>query len=335
MKTRQWLSQANKKPSTKKAIEYKEKTFRSTTLELRNKALSEENFFRSILTGCDLTGTALRHANLEEATLIGTTLTRTDLQGANLNKAKLTNAGFFSTKLQGARLNNTILGDFEPNHSLKSYKNSKQTNAVFFNTLNDIPTELDRLNRECTQNTPQSTLQAMVAHSLINQLAKAPTDEVIPLLAQYKDHDFFNGFDWAAHTPSFIRGLTQDTARGMGTQLTPTKMALSAYFLIQQPKLTTHLTDLLHFFTTKERKTALITAIESNQALRNSLDLDKLQNNDTALTQILNTRRHLFHTERKPNQTASSKQLFSLFRSSSNFTESSDSSMRIRLKPKD
>lgn len=249
----------------------------------------------------------------------GANLTRMNLEGANLSHANLSKAKFFHTKLKGATFTDTQFSAFEPNYPLNSYKNSEQTHAVFFNTLDDIQPELDR-HQETNSNHP--TLKAMVAHSLVTLLAKAPAETGLAKFIESENHPFFNRFDLAAQTPSLLRGLVQDTARGMSTApLTPSTLKLCAYFLIHMPKLSAEQSDLLYFFSVKERKNALIQAISTDDTLK-GLTTGKYQESTCALTQILNTRRHLFHTERKPNETASSKALFGLFSQNQSLNES-------------
>lgn len=279
----------------------------------KNKNLPNKNF-----SGRSLTLHSFENSILTGANFTNADLTRANLQGANLTEANLSNASFFNAKLQGAQFNQATFSPFEPDHHLNSYKNSKHTSAIFFNSVDDIPAELNHLAANAN-NHPQATLQAMVAHSLVNKLAIAPADTVMEKLLEYKAHDFFAGYDWAAHYPSFVRGLM----RGQSPlNLHDARMALCAYFLIHMPRLTSEEKDLHDAFLTEKRKDQLNQMIEKDQRLKNTLSLDKLTENNCAFTHIINTRRHLFRTERDPNETKHSIQLFSLFKTSINLSDS-------------
>jgi hypothetical protein len=286
----------------------------------KNKNLPNSNFSGRCLTLYSFENSILTNANFTNADLTRANFIKANLAGANLSDASL-----FNTKLYGAQFNHqTTFSPFELNHHLNSYKNSKHTSALFFRSLDDIPETLDHL----AAANPQATLQAMVAHSLINKLVAVPADAVMEKLLEYKDHAFFAGYDWTAHYPSFLRGLMRgDSAMSL---LNEAKMKLCAYFLINMPRLTNDQKDLHDAFLTESRKTQLNQMIKEDLRLKNMLSLEKLQENNCAFTHIINTRRHLFRSERKPNETKHSIQLFSLFKASINLSSSQNDSVPLQ-----
>jgi hypothetical protein len=222
-------------------------------------------------------------------------LTDQSFEGADLTEADFT----------GATLTNTTWGKFEPNYSIYASKKSKHTSAYFFKSIDEIKETLDRLPQEKTDEI--KTLQAIVAHSLINKLMNSNANSTEEL-TKHQTHDFFQDFDWATHAPSLLRNLINGRSAISTNQ---EKAKLCAYFLIMMPKLTKHERDILDFFLTTDKKDALIKAVETNPTLLNE---ETLEQNQCAYTQIINTRRHLFNTERDPNETKHSIQLHNLFK---------------------
>lgn len=256
-----------------------------------------------------------------------------NLSGAKLHHIKL---GYFeeNPRIESLRLGiieasrHTSADCFKFNHGI----NLEEINQHLHHYEIQIFTKTNEKNQSETDDVSRDTLRNMVAHSLVRECAKivgnpvkteenqeaeqkSTEEKAIRILLEAFDHSYFkNRYSISNNSLSLIRGLIPIQ---YGKPLTSAAVAISVYLLALMPKSTLEKkgSDILNYFTgDKERKNQLIDAIKKLKSanLLESEIKEAIASNSSALSCIMNTRRHI-GSERDPNETASSKTLHRLF----------------------